>query len=72
MLDKAFVLVRDVTVQECSWLKRNFKANEVVYLFNGNTYNCISKNGKAFTEKEDTNPFFELPNDATQLLSELE
>ncbi len=66
--NKACVLVRDITIAECPWLKRNFKANEIVYLFEGCTYKCITKNGKAYTEIEDTNPFFELPNDATRLM----
>lgn len=66
--NKACVLIRDVTIEECPWLKRDFKTNEVVYRFEGATYNCITKKGKAYTEKEDTNPFFELPNDATELL----
>jgi hypothetical protein len=66
--NKAYVLVRDITQVECTWLKRDFKINEVVYLYDGHTYNCISRNGKAYTEMEDTNSFFELPNDATRLL----
>lgn len=69
-LENAYILLRDVTMQECKWLKRDFQVNEIVHLYNGNTYNCISKNGKPFTEVENEVPFFELPNDAIQPLME--
>lgn len=61
---RAFVLTRNVTKKECPWLDKAFKKGAVVYEYDGYTYGCISWNGKAFTEKENETPFFELPNDA--------
>lgn len=57
-------LTRDVLGSECKWLKRDFLKGEVVYLFDGATYNCITKNGLPFTIDLDTGPFFELPKNA--------
>lgn len=54
----ACVTVRDITRAECTWLTREFRTNEVVYLFDGATYNCISRNGKAYTEIEKYEPIF--------------
>ena len=65
-----FILIREVSQTECPWLRRNFAPGEIVYLFDGATYNCISKNGFPFTEKEGGNPFFELPKDAVSPISE--
>lgn len=58
------VLKRDVTVEECRWLDRTYKAGETVYLYSGATYGVIGPNGTAVTEVVDETPFFELPCDA--------
>ena len=65
-----FRLSRDVLQTECKWLKRDFKKGEVLYLYEEATYNCISKNGLTFTEKSNSNPFFELPKDAVSEVKE--
>ena len=59
-------LIRDVTIEECGWLERDFKNGDIVYKFNGATYNCISENGIACSEKLNENPFFELPLDSIE------
>lgn len=61
-------LTRDVLQSECKWLKRDFLKGEIVYLFEGATYNCISKNGLPFTKELNTEPFFELPKNAASKL----
>ena len=58
------ILTRDVLQSECKWLKRDFIKGEIIYLFEGATYNCISRNGLPFTIELNTEPFFELPKNA--------
>ena len=65
-----FILIREVSQLECPWLHRNFAIGEIVYLFDGATYNCISKNGLPFTEEAAGKPFFELPKDAVVPVTE--
>ena len=63
-------LTRKVTPNECEWLKRTFKAGEVVAEFNGATYGCITNEGVACIELKDLDhgaPFFELPWDAVEV-----
>lgn len=57
---RAFYLKRDVTRKKFGWLTRDYKKGEVVYEYNGCTYGCIGSGGKAFSEKPNTAPFFEL------------
>jgi hypothetical protein len=68
MIDKTYILIRDVPVEECPWLDRDFKNGETVYLYTGHTYGCISYDGEAFTEVEGVEPFFELPIDSVKPL----
>ena len=63
-----YILTRDVLISECTWLKRDFLKGEILHLFDGATYNCISKRGFAFTEELDVLPFFEIPQDAVTSL----
>lgn len=63
-----YILTRDVLVSEYKWLKRDFLKGEILYLYEGATYNCISKNGFPFTKKLDTTPFFEIPKNAVTTL----
>lgn len=58
-----YTLERDVTTEECSWLKRDYKKGEVVYRYTGATYGCIGS-GVPVTEQEGVEPFFEIPADA--------
>jgi len=62
-----YKLNRDVTPRECPWLHRTFKNGEIVYRYFGYTYKLIGS-GSAFSEKIDTPPFFELPNDALAIV----
>ena len=54
---------RDVTQNECSWLERDYKKGETLYLYFGATYGCIGS-GRAVSEQEGETPFFEFPRDA--------
>ncbi len=60
----AYKVIRNVTKKECRWLERTIKKGEMVYIYHGSTYRCISPRGSAFTLVEHKTPFFELPNDA--------
>jgi hypothetical protein len=56
-------LIRDVTREECYWLKTTFKKGDKVHRFTGVTYGCISYSGVACSV-DGKNPFFELPANA--------
>jgi hypothetical protein len=43
------------------WLHRNIQKGEILNIYLGATYNCISKNGIAATELTDPTYFFEIP-----------
>lgn len=58
-----FVLVREVTRQECPWLKRTWQPGDEVFEFRGATYGCITPTGVACSV-DGHNPFFELPGNA--------
>lgn len=60
------VLIIDVTPTECNWLHKTFKKGDFVYEYHGYTYGCISPKGKAFSEEDGENPFFELPKDSVK------
>lgn len=60
------IVTRDITREECRWLKEDIPAGTVVYDYGGHTYQCISKNGTAVTRVDDKPPFFELPSDALE------
>lgn len=64
-----YVLLRDVTKAECDWLDREFKKGETVYKYSGATYGCISWGGVACCEQPNSTPFFEMPNDALELVA---
>ena len=59
-------LKRDVTVNECGWLDRDFVEGETVYTFSGVTYGCIGPDGIACSLDPDFGPFFELPRSALE------
>lgn len=61
-------LSRDVTPDECPWLKRTYKKGVRVYLYNGYTFGCVSPTGTAVTIHNNERPFFELPTDALSTL----
>lgn len=57
-----FKVKRDVTVDECHWLRDTVKEGTIVYECVYNTYGCISGSGIAATMDPDGGyPFFELP-----------
>jgi hypothetical protein len=58
------ILTRDVSKKECSWLGKTFKTGDIVNLYEGFTYGCVSDDGEACTLDGET--FFELPKDALQ------
>ena len=59
-----YILTRDILISECKWLERDFAKGEIVYLYEGASYNCISKFGLPFTVELETEPFFEIPKNA--------
>ncbi|CAM4161732.1 hypothetical protein FLAN108750_13465 [Flavobacterium antarcticum] len=63
-----YILTRDVLISECKWLQRDFLKGEILYLYEGATYNCISKRGFPFTESLESSPFFEIPQNAVTTL----
>jgi len=63
-----YILSRDVTIDECNWLSRNFKKGDIVYYFSGFTYGCCSSAGLPFTIEDGETPFFELPKDSVEKL----
>lgn len=56
-----FKVIRDVTTDECHWLKEDVKEGSIVYVYDGHTYGCVSSAGIACTMNEGETPFFELP-----------
>lgn len=63
-----YILTRDVLITECKWLERDFLKREILYLYEGATYNCISKHGFSFSEELNIPPFFEIPKTAVTTL----
>lgn len=66
---KKYVLIKDVNQSEFPYLKKDFSKDKIVYLFEDPTYGCITKNGTAFSERYNENPFFELPNDSVAFVN---
>jgi hypothetical protein len=56
-----YILCRDVTVEECPWLPRDFAEGEVVFPYHGATYGVITPSGVAATLVRGETPFFEFP-----------
>ena len=56
----AFVTTREITRQECPWLKDDIAAGVEVKKYRGFTYGCIGPRGVAVCFDAD-GPFFELP-----------
>ncbi|AKF13288.1 hypothetical protein PHIN3_23 [Sinorhizobium phage phiN3] len=66
--EPAYVLIRDVTKEECFWLDTEFKTGDVVYAYWGATYGCVG-DGIAVTRERGIAPFNELPRDAVERIS---
>lgn len=58
------ILNREVTTQECFWLKKDLHQGDMVYKYSGYTYGVMSPNGVAVTDEKDVTPFYEIPSDA--------
>jgi hypothetical protein len=57
-----YLVKRDVTPNECHWLKQTIKEGTIVYKFYNATYGCVGPNGVAVTNSpEGDYPFFEMP-----------
>lgn len=56
------VLTRNVTKEECPWLDEDVCKGDIVFIYTGPTYGCISS-GIAVSSVENETPFFELPTD---------
>jgi hypothetical protein len=63
-----YQLTRLITPKECPWLDRTYEVGEIVFRYSGHTYGCIGKNGSAFCKAFNTEPFFELPNNAVAFM----
>jgi hypothetical protein len=59
-----YELTRDVTKDECDWLKRDFKQGEIVQLYTGYTYGVINHKVGVACCIDGKTPFFELPRTA--------
>ena len=67
-MKKQFRVTRDVTIEECPWLDREFLNDEVVFEYTDYTYGCISPDGIACCLEAGKEPFFELPADALEII----
>jgi len=61
-----FKIIREITTTECPWLDRNLKIGEIVALYMGHTYECVSNNGIAVNIKG-IEGFVEIPLDAIEI-----
>ena len=59
-----FRLTRDVSVNECEWLHRNFKEGEIVFEYPLYISSYMNNKGIICSEKDSESPFFELQKDA--------
>ena len=58
---KKIKILENLYFTDYNWLHRNIKKGEILNIFIGATYNCISKNGIAATELDNSTYFFEIP-----------
>jgi hypothetical protein len=63
-----YVVIRNVTPNECEWLEETIKKGTEVYKYYNHTYGCISPNGIAVSKEHGEIPFFELPRNALQVI----
>ena len=61
-------VLEDLNCSTYFWLNRNIKKGEILLVFEGMTYNCISRNGIAVTELTDTSVYFEVPKSKIEFL----
>lgn len=59
----AVKITRDVTPEECRWLRETVRAGEILYVYPGFTYGVIGS-GMPLTREPGETPFFEVPRDA--------
>ena len=58
------VLKRNVTKEECPWLKKDLPVGTIVYPFGGETYGCLTSDGFPVLLDVDICEFWEVPRDA--------
>ena len=61
MRNREWVMIRDVSPSECSWLENTLHKGLTVYEYYGATYGCVAGSGIAVTLVEDETPFMEVP-----------
>ena len=61
-----FKLIRDVTKEECFWLKEDISKDTVVYECTNATYNACTDGVACTFDPDGGYPFFQLPTDALQ------
>ncbi len=64
-----YQITQNLNQTDYDWLPRNFKAGEIVFRYIKPTYGCISWGGVAVSEKENEEPFFEVPEKYLQVVS---
>lgn len=65
-MNTRYILIRDVTMDECPWLSEDHFIGEIIYMFYGATYWCIGDGAAVCHNPE--GPFFEVPNDSFDIL----
>jgi hypothetical protein len=65
---KQIKILEDLNITDYYWLNRNIQKGEILNIYQGPTYNCISKNGIAAMELNETSYFFEIPTSKFQFL----
>lgn len=70
-MERAFRITRRIDRSEQPWMDDDdvIEKGEVVYSYGGMTYGCIGK-GNAVTRTRGQTPFFEVPRDALEPISE--
>jgi len=63
MSKKTFKVTKDVTKEDYPWLDRDFQEGEIIFLYEGHTYGCITEEGIAMS-LDGKEPFFEFPKEA--------
>ncbi len=58
------LLIRNVTTEECPWLKEDLNLGTILFEYRGYTFNCLTSRGVAVTLEPDSFPFTEVPADS--------
>jgi hypothetical protein len=63
------IVTRTVTTDECDWLEQDIQKGQIVFVFTGCTYGAINSGIAVSLTGAHDNPFFELPQDALEVIS---